>query len=157
MANQNYDLLVTERINASQDNLVGENENYKLFIDYVSINGFEFLQFNVISQLKVKTLKGCKVSFINTNKTISIDSDSEEIESEYSNTLQQSIFTFDVDLEEELVDFINDETIDSIEIQLEQINFEVPLTKFENLRQVIAIQEFDEEVDELDNVDFEEI
>ncbi len=157
MANHDYDLLVTERIKASQDNLVGENENYKLYIDYVSLNGFEFLQFNVMSQLKVKTLKGCKVSFISRNQTILLESDSLEIESEYSNALQLSIFTFDIDLEEELITFINEETIDSVEVQLENINFNIPLSHFENLRQVIVIQEIDETEDDLDNVDFEEI
>lgn len=157
MANHNYDLLVTERINASQDNLVGENENYQLYIDYVSLNGFEFLQFNVISQLKVKTLKGCKVSFISSNQTITLESDSLEIESENSKTLQLSIFTFDIDLEEDLITFINEETIDSIEVQLENINFDVPLNHFQNLRKVISIQEIDETIDDLDNVDFEEI
>ncbi len=159
MINHDYDSLVTERIKNSQNNLVGENNDYKLYIDFTSLNGFEFLQIHVLSQLKVKTLNGCEISFLNTNKTITLNSDTIEIESEYSNELQNSIFTFDIDLEEELINFINEEIIETIEIRLENKTINIPLTHFENLKKVITIQEIDEDKDEddLENVDFEEI
>ena len=132
MANQDYDKLVTLRINNYQGQIIANNGTDQLGAAYIDLNGFAFLQFTILSSTKVKTMKGCAVTLKSNAGALEISSDTEEIESDFSHELNTGVLDFDIDLEDEVLGFINEHEVSAI-----QFNFEKTAFDFKNVNHVL--------------------
>ena len=64
---------------------IAESEFGQLFVSYQHLSGYDFLNVSVLSGTNIKTTKGCNLVFKSQGHTISISSDTREIESAFSN------------------------------------------------------------------------
>jgi hypothetical protein len=143
MANKDYDKLVTLRISNYQGSIIASSGNEQLGVAYIDLNGFAFLQFTILSATSVKTMKGCTVKLISRLNEKEVVSDTEEIEADFSRELNTGIFDFDIDLEDEILGFIIDNEIDTIQISFEKNSFEFKNIDHSLLLKVIT-KEFQE-------------
>ncbi len=145
MANKDYDRLVTQRIGNYQGQIIANNENDQLGAAFIDLNGFAFLQFTILTKISVKTMKGCTVKLISSSNELEIPSDTEEIESDFSHQLNIGILDFDIDLEDEVLGFINENEISSLHFTFEKNIFEFKNVNHSLLQQIVA-GEFQEEM-----------
>lgn len=124
MANQDYDKLVTTRINNYHGQIIANNGDNQLGVAYLDLNGFAFLQFTILSCTSVKTMKGCIVKLAARSNKKEIESDTEEIESDFSHELNIGICDFDIDLDDEVQGFIIDNELDTIQVSFDKNTFE---------------------------------
>ena len=110
------DKLTAEKINKFVGLPLASNDDSKIFAYYFEVNGFKFIKIKIIGPLKVETFEGCKVIFEGINESIEIESDSTEINTDYSFSLKKGITEFDADLEENLIEMIIHERLKSISI-----------------------------------------
>lgn len=145
MVNKDYDRLVTLRINNYQGQIIANNGNDQLGALFVDLNGFAFLQFTVLSSTNVKTMNGCSVKFTGTSSELEIPSDTEEIESDFSHELSVGILDFDIDLEDDVLGFISEHEVNSIQFTFEKTKFEFKEVNHSLLQKIIG-DEFEEAV-----------
>ncbi len=138
MANKDYDRLVTERINQYNGHIIAKNGQDKLGVDYIDLNGFAFLQFTIFTATTVKTLKGCNVKLICASSQHEIQSDTDEIESDFSHELNTGILDFDIDLEDEFEGFLFENEVTQIQFNFEKTIFEFNEINLDLLSKVVA-------------------
>ena len=124
MANKDYDKIVTGRIRTYAGKIISKNETDQLGVNLIDLNGFAFLQFTILSKSSVKTIKGGVVKFASNEQVIEVPTDTEEIESDFSHEMNIGIFDFDIDLEDDILDFIKQNVITSLKFSFEKIDFE---------------------------------
>ena len=64
---------------------MAESKYGQLFVSFQELSGYLFLNTTVLSATNIKTLKGCNLVFETSTKTVVIPSDTQEIESDFSN------------------------------------------------------------------------
>lgn len=64
---------------------IAESVDGQFWADFQELAGFEFLEVTILSRVNIKTFKGGKLIFNDETATLTLDSDSTEIESDYSN------------------------------------------------------------------------
>ena len=124
MVNKDYDRMVTDRIKSYHGQIISRNETDQLGASLIDLNGFAFLQFTILTKSTVKTIKGGTVKMTSNNQTLEIPTDTEEIESDFSHEMNIGILDFDIDLEDEVVDFFNQNEVTSLKFAFEKIDFE---------------------------------
>ena len=112
--NKEYDALVTNAINGINYPPVSINGDHKIYFGYDEIDGYEFLKCNLISTLKVKSTRGCFAIFSNGNEEIEIESETQEISTDHSDTLGLGVTAFVIDLEPKLKSWIESNSVASI-------------------------------------------
>jgi hypothetical protein len=145
MANQDYDRLVTLRISNYQGQIIANNGKDQLGADFIDLNGFAFLQFTVLTATKVKTMKGCSVKINSNGPSLEIPSDTEEIESDFSHELNIGILDFDIDLEDDVLGFVNEHEVSSIHLAFDKTGFEFNEINHDLLQKIMEGQ-FQEEL-----------
>jgi len=116
---RDVDNLMTEKIQRMHGTEIAGNDTAGLLIQFAELNGFKFLEFQVIAPLKVKTFKGCVVTIKGAKGSLEIESDTMEIDTDYSKSLGLGITEFDIDLEDELIDMIKNDILQSITIKVD--------------------------------------
>lgn len=64
---------------------IAESVDGQLWGDFQELAGFDFLEVVILSRVNIKTFKGGKLVFSGEKEGLILDSDSTEIESDYSN------------------------------------------------------------------------
>jgi len=108
-------------------------------------NGYAFLRIILFGTVNVKIFKGCTVIFTNTTtkKNIEIASDTQEIESYFSESLGKGMTEFEIYLKAEQFEQLRQQSHDSLTINFgktgifkrEKYTFEVDTTQFSALLQ----------------------
>ncbi|MFT6501466.1 MAG: hypothetical protein ACJASQ_001578 [Crocinitomicaceae bacterium] len=78
--------------------------------------GFKFLTLKVYGPHNINTFKGCVVTFNDKSSQLELRSDSKEIKTYYSHSLELGITEFELFLDEEILAFLR-RSIESISIQ----------------------------------------
>lgn len=119
LAERDYEKIVGEKLSDFKGVSVANNTVSELFANVFDLGEFKFLNFQLFSQVQVDTLKGAVVSFYGDELLKSIESDTQEIHTSFSRKLNIGLTEFDLDLDDELRNLINDQTIKRIEITFE--------------------------------------
>lgn len=101
-ANRNLDKLVTPKIEAFDEPSFAEGESGTLHGGTYVVDGYTFLQIVLYGSPKVKTTKGCTLTFSGTTLDLTVQSETREIESYYSESLQKGLTQFELFLDDDL-------------------------------------------------------
>jgi len=111
--NKDWDKLVQQKIINFQGTFIKGNENSKLFIDVKELGGFNYIEVNIISPFNVKTLKGVTLTLNSGSDSETFESDSLEVETDFSHSTNMGISIVDFDIEDSFLEFLKThETID---------------------------------------------
>ena len=155
-AKGNLEKIYTERIEAFSMEQIGSGSNAELYAEAFELNEFKFLKLYVIWNMNLSTKEGCEVTFKGQGKTLEMDSDTEEIDTEFSATLRKGLAQFDLDLEDELVEMIESEAVESVTIKLKKSTVEIPVNRPDLLKESLVIKEEPEPDNDVE-VEFEEL
>jgi hypothetical protein len=106
--------IATEKIKTFSGIVVATSENGKVYAENNELNGFKFLKFSIIGPFSIETSNGCIVTFISDNEKLQIESDTTDIYSDISNTLDLALTEFEIDVDQELVSFFTKSSVKEI-------------------------------------------
>jgi hypothetical protein len=118
--NAQVDKMMTEKIQNFEGEPVATSDTSGLYAALIDLNGFQFLNIKLVAPLNINTYNGCNVKFTSKSTDLEIESDTTEISTDFSSKLGIGITEFDLDLEEELISMIENDTITSISVQHER-------------------------------------
>ena len=101
-ANKLVDRTATEQVEAFKAPVLGKGEAGTLHAGRSDANGYRFLQIVLFGSPKVKVVKGCSLEFETSQGTITCSSDTKDIESIYSETLEKGLTAFEIYLDDDL-------------------------------------------------------
>lgn len=117
---KDYENIVIATINKLAEDKVAIAKNsethFKLYLQATILNGFNFLAFTLVSPVEIKTTSGCTLTFTAPNASFDLKSETDVIESDYSNNNQIGITLVDTDLEDDFIDFVRANDISEISI-----------------------------------------
>lgn len=87
-----------------------------IWIEYQDLAGYTFLNVIVIGQYNLKTLTGCELRFYGNDFEKTLASDTQEIESDFSNVSNRWITQIAFDVTDMDVSFIENKIADTIEL-----------------------------------------
>lgn len=130
-----YDRLLKEQLDelrSSSFNPSFRNADSELYLRAVELN--EFCSFGVLltGPYLINSSEGCTLTFISENGQMSRKSDSTSVKGEYSKPLQIGVVNFDIDRDDELLDFIRSNKITGARFE----------TKNGSLRKELLVIEF---------------
>jgi len=117
--NKEYDKVVTDAINSIDSPPVAVDGDFKLYCGSNEIGGYKFLNCNIVAPFQVRSAKGCYAYFSNGSEELEVESETIEINSDYSDTLSLGVTAFVLELEGKLENWI-------VEGSLKSIRFEFP-------------------------------
>ena len=85
MERTHVDTYTEELISKISGIKIAESEYGQLFVSFQSLAGYEFLNINILSGSNIKSINGCSLVVVSNKKEIIFLSDTQEIESDYSN------------------------------------------------------------------------
>ena len=112
--NKEYDKVVTDAINGIDFPPIAIEGEFKLFCGTNEIGGYNFLNCNIVGPFQVRSSKGCYALINNGNEELEIESETVEINSDYSDTLSLGVTAFVIELESKLENWINEGLVKSI-------------------------------------------
>ena len=99
MQRTHVDTFTENKINNIKSEKVGESREGQLFISFQELNGYHFMNAVLLSHKNIKTLRGATLIFYSDVQTLEIQSDTQEIESDFSNVsnrwMTQIVFNVD--------------------------------------------------------------
>jgi len=100
MQRNHVDTFTENKIKNTKGFKIAEGKHGQLIINFQKLAGYEFLQLSIISNFSIKTEKGVQLLFdFYKNPAMSIKSDTQEIESEFSNVSNRYITLIDFVIE----------------------------------------------------------
>lgn len=138
VVNKGFDKMMVHKIESFEGTCIAENEDTKIYVELSDLDGFKFLNFSIIGAVNVKLFEGCTITFHSNNTSLEVESDSVEIITDFSPSLKKGITEFDIELEDQLIDLIKNETLTSISIQLKKKSFEFPVTNQKEMKAIIS-------------------
>lgn len=98
MERNHVDVYTENRIKATVGEKIAFSKTGGIWIEYQELAGFNFMNCTFITQKSMKTLKGCSLHFLCNESVLELNSDTLEIESDYSNVSNRWIshVAFDV-------------------------------------------------------------
>lgn len=94
---------------------LGSNSDGTIHGKRTDTSGHRFLQVTLFGSPHVNSVKGCSLKFISARGNVSCNSDSKDIKSIYSETLKKGITTFEIYLDDVLMESLR-KKVTSVEI-----------------------------------------
>ncbi|MEM7160881.1 MAG: hypothetical protein AAF487_00440 [Bacteroidota bacterium] len=114
--NRDYDKIVTEAIQKIDFDPIAEEGEFKFYCGSDITGGYRFLNCNIVGPFQVRTKNSCKVCFSDGHEEIEIDSETVEINTDYSDTLGIGVTAFVVEIESKLLAWIENSMVKEIRI-----------------------------------------
>ncbi len=127
---------MVEKIKNFKGAVIGRGENSILCAEFREVDGFQFLGFKILSPLNIKVYQGCDIEFSGHGKTLKIESDSLEIETDFSKSYQLGITEFDIDLEDDLIQMIQEDKVQTIGIKFKKKSVVFSVSNLEYLKKL---------------------
>jgi len=135
------------------------NDDSKLYFRAVELNEFHSFSVLLTGSHNINTVDGCTLTLFAEGKEIARKSDSDIIKGDYAQALNIGVTNFDIDRDDELLDFIRTNTIVGAKIETkngkirkEQLVIDFPKVHLDVLMASLEYVEPEEE-----DVDFEEV
>lgn len=85
MERNHVDVFTENRIESTKGEKIASSTTGGIWIEYQELAGFKFINCTFITKKSMKTLKGCSLDFSSEQLLLQLNSDTLEIESDYSN------------------------------------------------------------------------
>lgn len=128
------------------------NEQASVYMRPTQLNDYHYLSAVVVGNFNINTTEGLKITIFTADSSFSVNSESSQLKSEYSENLQSGLTTFDLDLDQTIIDFIQSNEITSIRFetkngQFRKENFLVDFNEInnENLKKAVNFSKDEEE------------
>ena len=95
---------------------IASSKNGGIWIKYQELAGFKFLNAIIIGESNMKNYNGCEMTFTGENFEINLISDTQEIESDFSNVSNRWLTLVAFDITNIETDFIESKTADTIRL-----------------------------------------
>ena len=95
---------------------IAKSNNGGIWIEFQDLSSYHFMNITVIGNKKIKTLDGCKLSFNIKIDNFILNSDTKEIESDFSNISNRYITSVSFDITNINIDFITNKATDFVEL-----------------------------------------
>ena len=125
---RDVDQAMTEKIRRYTETTFAASETTEVFASMQDVNGFKFLTITLAGPASVRTFKGCKVLFSGPAKQKELESDTVEIETDYSKKLSMGLTSFDIDLDGDLEQEIRNRAFEKLEVHIEKQVFSFTIT-----------------------------
>lgn len=125
MERTHVDTFTENEILKTKGEKIAESNNGGIWIEYEELAGFDFMNATILSNVNIKTFKGSKLSFLGNQEELIINSDTIEIESDYSNVSNRWITKISYIVTQKDIDFIQKKEFNQITIEFKKttINF----------------------------------
>ena len=110
---------------------IAESPYGQLFIEFQELNGYHFMNTHVLSGTNIKTFTGGKLIFSNDTETFILSSDTQEIESDFSNVSNRYMTFVSYIVEPSEIKKIRSRTFDQITFQYKKKK-EIPFQVIKN-------------------------
>ncbi|MCB0424578.1 MAG: hypothetical protein KDD13_08065 [Mangrovimonas sp.] len=106
------------------ENISGEKiaeSNYgQLFVEFQELNGYMFMNIVILSHTNIKTFKGGTLVFTSENNTLTLKSDTEEIETDFSNVSNRCMTPISFIVEPSEMETIKARAFDKVSFQFKK-------------------------------------
>jgi len=116
------------------------NSESKVYLRAVDLNEFQSFTVLITGCLNINTISGCTLTFLAGENSLSRQSDSEIVKGDYSQNLNIGMTSFDIDRDEELIEFIKKNTLTGLTMETrtgkivkEALRFDFPTVYMEDL------------------------
>ncbi len=110
MERLHVDTFTEDKINNIEGDKIAESKEGQLWVGIQELNGYFFLETIILSGIKIKTIKGGVLIFSNDDKDFTLISDTQEIESDFSNVSNRFMTRISFDItESEIQQIVNRE------------------------------------------------
>ena len=119
-ATSDFDKLLNEQLDILEESPLEPilwNEESKVYCQSILLNGYRSLSMIITGYLKINTIEGCTISLIGEKENLTLKSDSDIVKGDYSEALNIGVTNFDVDLDDDLIEFIGKEKIVSAKLE----------------------------------------
>ena len=140
-AESDLDKRMSEKITQFEGQIIGENEEFLLYAELLVLDEFKFLKFRILGPLSVEVFDGCKLFFRSDMGNLEIESDTLEIATDYSRKLKIGVTEFDIDLDVELINMVDNQNLVSLQIAIKKSNLQFKITDQKLLQTIINIEE----------------
>jgi hypothetical protein len=154
-ATATYDSMLKSQIDIMEEvssDVVFWNAQAKVFMRPTQLNSYHYLAIVVVGNFNINTVEGLKITFFAEEENYAINSESSQIKSEYSENLGSGLTTFDLDLDQNFIDFIQSKHISSVRFetkngQFRKENFSVDFNEInqENMKKAVNFSKDEEE------------
>ncbi|MEO5776092.1 MAG: hypothetical protein ABIQ27_04255 [Flavobacterium sp.] len=110
------DTFTENKMIAARGTQIASSKSGGIWIEYQELAGFKFLNAIIIGQSNMKTMNGCELTFLGENMEIKLNSDTQEIESDFSNVSNRWLTSVTFDITTIETDFIENKTADTIQL-----------------------------------------
>ncbi|MBQ4821062.1 hypothetical protein [Aquimarina sp. MMG016] len=102
MERLHVDTFTENKISDIDGDKIAESKEGQLYVVVEELNGYLFLETVILSRINIKTFKGTTLTFYGVEDDFILNSDTKEIESDYSNVSNRFMtrITFDITKEE---------------------------------------------------------
>ena len=129
----------TTKVQQFNEPVIGMSSDGTLHGKRTDANGYTFLEITLFGSPNVHSVKGCSLTFQGARGKISCKSDSKDIKSIYSDTLRKGITTFEIYLDDVLLESLRNR-VTSVEISFprrifgkQQFMFSIQPSQFSKL------------------------
>lgn len=120
MERLHVDTHTEEKMESVDGDLLAESEAGKIYFGMQELNGYLFMETIFISKTNIKTLKGSMLYFKSDNGDFELSSDTQEIESEFSNVSNRFICQISFDITTEDINRIQDQDYTAVEFSFKK-------------------------------------
>jgi|GEM_PF-4586593 len=114
-----YAKILEEKIDSIERPSVAQTDDHRLFMSCYELGGYHYLHFDLVGPTKVRTASGGRVTLIAAAAQIDVETDSEEIETDFNKEVGIGATGFDIDKDEIVTKFIDNNTLSAIEIRIQ--------------------------------------
>ena len=113
MERLHVDTVTEEKINNVEGDIIAESEEGIIYSKVSELNGYYFLDIIVLNEMNIKTFNGATLSFSGDESFI-LNSDTQEIESDYSNVSDQYMTKISFDITENEIELIKSKKYEQV-------------------------------------------
>ena len=88
-------------LNDIEDKPLAISDNNVMYAAFGELGGYHFIQIIILGSFRIKTIKGAELKIILTDFELNLNSDSTELESDYSNVSGRNITRIDFQIEKD--------------------------------------------------------
>ena len=158
----NYDRLLKQQLDELESSSFKPcftSEDARLYLRAVELNEFNSFSVLLTGPIPINTTEGCVLKFYSANGEMVRKSDSDIVKGEFSNPYNIGVTSFDIDLDEELLNFIRTNSILGVKFETKngKIRKEMLQIDFTNVDDATLIASLDYKEPDEEDIIFEEI
>lgn len=132
--NHEWEGLMQEKLDAIDGDIIGNfNQEVDLYSSYIQLDEFKTLMFTLVGSFSCKTFKGAEIHLIGSNDQLVVQSDMQEIDTDYSKKTNVGITEFDMELDDDSIQFLTNNPLEKIEFIFENSGIAFSITEGQKL------------------------